>query len=163
MSTASFPGPRLAFFAVFALCLAALGFALYLQEARGLLPCPLCVIQRIAYLAAGLTGLAAAALNPGRTGRRAFTLAIALFALAGLAVAARQVWFQLHPAFASCGISPEEKFLNALPLAHWWPALFAANGDCTRIGWTLLGFSLPELSFGLFAVIALLGLAAARG
>ena len=44
--------------AIFLGCAALISYALYLQLVENLLPCPLCVVQRIAY---GLTGLTAQA------------------------------------------------------------------------------------------------------
>lgn len=159
--------PRCLFLAIFLTCAAVLGFGLYLQETRHLLPCPMCVVQRIAYLAVGIIALAATLHNPVKHGRLVYAVLAGLFSIAGLTVAARQVWLQHHPIFAECGIGPEEVFLNALPLAKWWPAMFAANGDCARVTWTFLDFSIPELSLGLFGALlllaAFLGTPLARG
>lgn len=139
-------------------CLALVGFAVYyLQAAIGLLPCPLCVIQRIAFILVGLTALAAAAFHPRGPGRWIFGLLLLVWSSAGAAVAGWQVYLTYHPHAAECGISPEERFLNSLPLAKWWPAMFEANGDCTRVDWTFLGLSVPELS--LIAFVLLSGLA----
>lgn len=154
--------PRYIFLTIFLTCAAILGFGLYLQETRHLLACPMCVVQRMAYMAAGITALVAAVHNPGRMGRVAYAGLTGLFALAGLVVAARQVWLQHHPVMADCGISPEEAFLNALPLAQWWPAMFTANGDCARVTWTFLGFSIPELSLALFAGLLVLTMIVAK-
>lgn len=151
------PSPRHLFVAIFLACAGGLAFGLYLQEYRSLLACPMCVAQRIAYFAVGITALVAAIHDPGRAGRFVYSGLAGTFALAGLVVALRQVWLIYHPQLADCGISPEEAFLNALPLAKWWPAMFVANGDCARVTWTFLGFSIPELSAALFA--GLLGLA----
>jgi len=142
-------------------CLALVGFALrYLQQSVGLLPCPLCVMQRIAYLLFGITALVAA-MRPARGGGRWLYFALLeLWALAGAAIAAWQVYLTYHPQAAECGISTEERFLNSLPLAQWWPAMFEANGDCTKVDWTFLGLSVPELSliaFVLLAATAILG------
>ena len=153
--------PRRIFIAVFLACAGILAFGLYLQETRHLLACPMCVVQRIAYFAVGIVALGAAIHDPGKVGRYVYAGITGLFAATGLVVAARQVWLQYHPALAECGISPEEVFLNALPLAKWWPAMFSANGDCARVAWTFLGFSIPELSLALF--VALLALAILAG
>ena len=42
-----------------AVCFALIGFAIYSQLAWGLVPCPLCVFQRIAFAALGLVFLLA--------------------------------------------------------------------------------------------------------
>lgn len=153
--------PRNLYAAIFLACAGILGFGLYLQEYRHLLACPMCVVQRIAYIAVGITALAAAIHNPGRAGRYVYSGLAGIFAIGGLAVAARQVWLIYHPQLAECGVSAEEAFLNALPLARWWPAMFTANGDCARVTWSFLGLSIPELSAGLFAGLLALAIVAA--
>ena len=122
---------RIPFLLMATACFGLIAFALiYFQGVKHLLPCPMCVAQRIAYAAIGLTALVAAVHGPGLTGRRAYAGLMGLFALAGLASAGRQVWLTYYPESFDCGISPEEAFLNALPLAKWWPAMFEAEGGC---------------------------------
>jgi disulfide bond formation protein DsbB len=143
-------------------CLALVAFAVaWLQAAIGLLPCPLCVMQRIAYLLVAATALAAAWHRPAGAMRRGYALLLMLWSGAGAAVAGWQVYLTYHPHAAECGISPEEKFLNSLPLAKWWPAMFEANGDCTRVDWTFLGLSVPELSLLAFLAMFVLAVVAA--
>ncbi|MEZ5614831.1 MAG: disulfide bond formation protein B [Rhodocyclaceae bacterium] len=138
--------------------LALVAFAVYyLQDAVGLLPCPLCVMQRIAFILFGFTALVAAVHRPAGAGRWLYLGLLDLWATLGAAIAAWQVYLTYHPQAAECGISPEERFLNDLPLAEWWPAMFEANGDCTKVDWTFLGLSVPELS--LIAFVLLSGLA----
>jgi len=149
----SAPSPRMLFASIFLICAVALGFGLYLQAVHNLLACPLCVVQRIAYLGAGGVALAAALHGPVRDGNLLYAAASFGFSLLGLVVAGRQVWMISRPVFADCGISPEEQVLNSLPLAQWWPQMFQANGDCAKVTWSFLGWSVPELSFMVFAVI----------
>lgn len=140
-------------------CVVGLSIALnYLQAKLGLLPCPMCVIQRIFFIAIAVIALIAGAHRPLGLTRRVYDGLLALFALAGLGESGWQVWLTYHPQLAECGISVEEKFLNSLPIAKWWPAMFEANGDCTSVTWTLFGLSVPELS--LIAFILLFALAA---
>lgn len=143
--------------------LAFVAFAVfYLQEKLGLLPCPLCVMQRIFFILFSLTALAAVPLRPGSGLRRLHAGLLATWAALGAVVAAWQVYLTYHPQAAECGISAEERFLNALPLAKWWPAMFEANGDCTKVDWVFLGLSVPELSLAAFVLLGVLALVAAR-
>ena len=137
---------RQLFLFLFLSCALLLGYALYLQTTQRLLPCPLCVAQRIAYWLVGLTALLAFIHHPASPVRRWYAGFIAAFSLAGAAVSLHHVWVIRHPTDAGCGISPEEKFLNALPLAHWWPGMFEANGDCAKVTWRLLSLSMPDWS-----------------
>ena len=67
---------------------AALGFALVLQYAFGLEPCPMCVFQRVAMVAVGLIMLAAALHGPsGRLGQGIYAGLAALAAGSGIAIA----------------------------------------------------------------------------
>lgn|SRR5574340_376296 len=136
--------------------------AYYLQARLDLLPCPLCVMQRIAYLLVGLIALAAALHRPRAGARNAYAALLLLGSLGGAAVAAWQTVLTYRPQLASCAISPEERFLNGLPLAAWWPGMFEANGDCTKVDWTFLGLSVPELSLIAFLFLAALAVVAAR-
>jgi disulfide bond formation protein DsbB len=138
--------PRILFLAMAVSSFALMGFGAYwLQGRLGLLPCPLCVVQRIAFLAVGVTALAAAALGPTRRWAvRVWAALTAVFALAGLTVALRHVWLTYFPQSMDCGISPEERFLNSLPLARWWPGMFEAIGDCADVKWKFLALSIPE-------------------
>jgi len=144
-------------------CLGLVCFSVfYFQGAINLLPCPLCVIQRIAYILFGFTAIIAALHRPARAGRWLYAGLLELWALAGAAVAGWQVYLTYHPQAAECGISPEERFLNSLPFSQWWPAMFEANGDCARVEWTFLGLSIPELSLIAFALLAVIAIVAAR-
>ncbi len=137
---------RYLFLFLFTSCALLLGFALYLQIAQRLLPCPLCVAQRIAYWLVGLTALAAFIHHPASPLRRWYAGFIAAFSLAGAAVSAHHVWVIRYPTDLGCGISPEEKFINALPLAQWWPTMFEANGDCAKVTWRFLSLTIPDWS-----------------
>jgi disulfide bond formation protein DsbB len=142
--------PIFAFAATFCFGLVAVA-VLYFQQQLNLLPCPLCVIQRMANLAVG--GICLIAAIHCRA-PRLYAASAGAFSLAGLGVAVWQVWLIHHPEQAlSCGISPEERFLNNLPLASWLPSVFEANGDCTKVDWTFLTLSLPAWSVICFALL----------
>ena len=143
---------RAIFLFIFLASAGLVGYAVYLQETKNLLPCPLCVVQRVAYWLLGLTALVAFLHNPRAAGRRVYSGLMAVFAFAGAAVALRQVWLVRHPNSFECGISPEEKFLNALPLAKWWPQMFEANGDCARATWKFMSLTIPDWSLICFVI-----------
>lgn len=134
--------------------------AIYFQAILELLPCPLCVVQRIAFMGVGLFALLAFLHDPRKIGRRIYAGATGLFALAGLVVAARHAWLVRHPEEAfTCSVSPEERFLNSLPLARWWPDMFEAEGDCLEVVWTFLGLGIPDWAVVLFTLLAMLAAA----
>lgn len=150
---------RIIFLMIFLVCTGLVSYALYLQISEGLLPCPLCVFQRMAYWLVGITALFAFVHGPQLLGRRIYCALIILFSLAGAIVAGRQAWLVRFPESFECGISPEEAFLNGLPLAQWWPDMFEANGDCADAAWKLLSLTIPDwsllafLAFGFTAAL----------
>lgn len=139
-------------------CAGLLSYAQYLQHVEGLLPCPLCVAQRVAYWMLGLTALMAFLHKPGVIGRRIYGFLLSAFALTGTVIAARHAWLIRFPEAFECGISPEEAFLNSLPIAGWWPEMFEANGDCTNIDWEFLTLTIPDWSLISFAGLGILAL-----
>jgi len=153
--------PRLLYLGVAALCTALVGFGIFLQEFDHLEPCPLCILQRYAFVAVGVAAVSAALL-PRLLGRIAAALGIVL-AICGAGVGAWHVWLQLHPpAVASCGPSLEYLVSN-LPLGRALPRIFQGYGDCTAIDWSFLGLTIPAWSLIWLLTLALfLALAQAR-
>jgi disulfide bond formation protein DsbB len=147
---------RALFLMIFLGCAGLLTYAIYLQLIKNLLPCPLCVVQRVAYWVAGIAALAAFLQGPQAFGRKVSGAFIVIASAAGAAVALRQAWLVRYPEGFECGISPEEEFLNALPLARWWPDMFEANGDCADVTWKFIGLTLPDWSAIFFILIAIL-------
>lgn len=140
---------------------AIVGAALTLQHYERLAPCPLCILQRYGFLWMGLFAFVAAALGPG-SGARVMAGVGALGGFAGFAVAVKHVWVLYHPAI-SCGIDPVENFVNALPMAHWLPSVFYANGDCSAELPDILGLQIPVWSMlWLFTLATCLALFALR-
>jgi disulfide bond formation protein DsbB len=125
---------------------------------KGIEPCPMCILQRYAFLAAGLIALVGALHGPRRTGLRIYSTLVALTALAGGGVAARQTWL-IHnpPAIADCGPGLEY-MVDEFPLGEALPMIFRGSGDCASVTWTWLGLSIPE-----WALVAFTGIVIATG
>ena len=149
---------RLLFLFILLSCISLLGYAQYLQHLAGLLPCPLCVAQRLAYWFMGLIALLAFLHNPKYIGRRIYGFFLSIFSLTGTIIAARHAWLIRYPESFECGISPEEAFLNSLPLAGWWPGMFEANGDCADVDWKFLSLTIPDWSLIAFISLGIVSL-----
>lgn len=136
-------------------CLAILAGALWTQR-QGYAPCPLCILQRLAYLCVLVLAILGAALMRGGAGTAAKTAAGAalLACLAGLGVAARHVWLVLHPG-QTCGLDPLAATINHWTISQWFPWMFRADGLCADTPY-ILGQSLPVWSALGFAVLAVL-------
>lgn len=136
--------------AIASLCLGLVAFALYLQHVNGLLPCPLCVIQRYLFLAIALCCAVGAWGGKPKAG-----MGLALIgALGGLGVVGKHLWVLAHPGL-SCGIDPMETMLNKIPSATLLPWLFKADGLCEDARDTLLGLSIPQWSAIWFVLLTL--------
>jgi disulfide bond formation protein DsbB len=127
--------------AIASTCLALIGAALYLQHVKGLLPCPLCVIQRYLFLAIALCCVLGAYGGKPRVGAGLGLLG----AFGGLGVVGKHLWVLGHPGL-SCGIDPMTTVLNKIPTATMLPWLFEADGLCEDARDTLLGLSIPQWS-----------------
>lgn len=154
--------PRLLNLTVFLGCAVLLAFGLYLEHVEGLEPCPLCIVQRVEFIAVGLTCLVAAIHAPQRLGRRLYAGLTLLFAGAGVASAGRQVWLQGLPADQLPACLPSlEYMMEALPFQDIVRLMLHGTADCAEVSWTLLGLSIPEwslLAFAGCAAVALLQL-----
>lgn len=135
-----------------------LAYGLYLQHVVGLVPCPMCIVQRYALvLVAVLAGLTAMARSRGvqNTGIVLMLLAAGF----GAFVAARQSWLQWYPPeVSSCGRDFYGMIEN-FPLQRAIPMIFKGGGDCTTIDWTFLGGSIANWSFLSFVAIFVVGTA----
>jgi disulfide bond formation protein DsbB len=155
--------PIRALFALgFAACAGGMAFVLYLQHFRGLEPCPMCVFQRVAMVAAGLTFLAGALHGPrGALGRWVYSGLAALASAAGAGIAARHVWLQNLPPDQVPACGPTLDYLmGMLPFTEVVTTILRGDGNCAVIDWSFLGLSLPGWALVAFAALTLLALAA---
>lgn len=150
---------RIWFFLGFLGCVFLLAMGAYFQFVGGLDPCPLCISQRIAILLTGLVFLAAAVHNPGQTGVTAYAIAGALTALGGGAISTRHVWIQHLPPdkVPECGPGLDYVLQN-FPLLETVKLMLSGTGDCAKVDWTLLGFSMPAWTLLAFLMLATLSL-----
>ena len=149
---------RVLFLAVFLACIGLMGFGLYLQHFEHLEPCPLCILQRIAFTAIGGIALVAAIHNPRKKGWLLYGGLLALLALLGGGVAAWQVWLQHLPPgqVPECGPGLDY-MLDALPLTKILPMIFKGSGECAEVTWTFLELSIAQWALGWFVLFALAG------
>jgi disulfide bond formation protein DsbB len=138
------------------LSLALVIFAVILQQVGyqgvSFLPCPLCILQRVGYLAIAIFCLLAVGIWPLRKWFHGLAILAAGY---GLSVAAHQVWLLSHPE-NSCGIDPLETWINQFQLVQGLPWLFKADGLCSAQLPAILGLQVPEWSlfwFGIFLII----------
>lgn len=145
--------PRTLLFLTFAVCTGLLAYGFWLQHVMHLEPCPMCILQRYAFVLVALIALAGAIHNPRTVGLRVYAALLAVSALAGGGVATWQSWLQHHPPkVADCGPGLEY-MVQELPLSEMLPMIFRGSGDCSKVDWTFLGLSIAEWSLVCFVGI----------
>ncbi len=143
----------------FLVSVALMATALYFQYGKGLEPCPLCIMQRIAVISAGLVLLIGAIHNPAAVGRRIYGALVVLAGGFGLAMAWRNVWLQHLPPdqVPSCG--PGLSYmLETFPFHKALLMVFRGTGDCAVVDWTFLSFSIAEWMLLFFSAYIVAGL-----
>lgn len=142
----------------FLACAGLLAYAYYLQYVDGLLPCPLCILQRIFMALLGLVFLLACLHDVGRWGSRLYGFVMIFVGLLGAAVALRQIWLQyftrVPPTSCAAGLG---WMFRHLPPIEALRLTLAGSGSCAAISWTFLGLSLPVWVFVAFVLLASLG------
>jgi protein dithiol:quinone oxidoreductase len=126
-------------------CFAMFGFALYLQSALNLEPCPLCIFQRIAVVSLGVAFLLAALLPAlPRLFAWLATVLVGLAALAGAAVSGRHVYIQSLPPdqVPVCGATLDY-MMEIFSPTEVLRKVLTGSGECAKIDWTFLGLSMP--------------------
>ena len=152
---------RLIYLAMFLVCAGLIGFALYLQHALGLEPCPMCILQRYAFVVVGVIALAAAIHNPAVLGRRIYSGLLVVLAATGGGIAIRHVYLEHYPPkIFDCG-ADVGFMLESFPLTQALPMIFRGTGDCTKVVWQFLGLSIAEWSLICFATLIVAAIVAA--
>ncbi len=119
----------------------------------------MCILQRIAFIAIGITALAATMHGAQRLGRTLYGVLLILFSGFGGAVAIRQIWLQHSPRSVSVECGPGLNYMiENFPLAKLLPMIFKGTGDCAERGWTFWGLSIPEWALLWFVLFFAAGL-----
>jgi len=130
--------------------------ALYFQYVMGLAPCIMCIYQRVAMWAIFFAGvIGSVGYNFVLTRMVAFGL-WATGSIWGVLIALEHVELQSEKMslFFSCEFIPH--FPSWAPLHKWIPALFEATGDCGKVNWEFLSYSMPQwmvVVYGVYAAI----------
>ncbi|KRE98607.1 disulfide bond formation protein B [Frateuria sp. Soil773] len=144
---------RVSFLAGFLVCAALLGFALFAEYHWNLIPCPLCIFQRIGFLAMAVFFLLGALHAPRGRVRWAYAGGVLVGALFGIATAARHLWIQSLPAdqVPSCG-PPLDYMFDAFPFAKVLRMVFTGSGECAKVE-PILGLPMPAWALLWFVLL----------
>ncbi len=141
-------------------CVMMMAVALGLEHLVGLEPCPLCIFQRVAVIAAGGVFAVAALHDPkGRLGAALYGLLSLLAVATGIGLAGRHLWLQSLPAdqVPSCGPGLDY-MMEVLPLQQVVAMVLNASGECAEISARFLGLSLPGWTLIGFVVLSMVPL-----
>lgn len=122
-------------------------------------PCPLCILQRYAYLGIAVISAAGVLHAPRRVGGMIYNSAIASIAAIGAGFAIWQL--SKGSTMQTCLADPIGQFVNALPSANWWPEFFFATGGCADKYPHILGLSVAAWSLVWFMSLAVFSTALA--
>lgn len=157
------PPRRLAYLLGFLVCAALIAWALWLQYGEGLEPCPLCMFQRVAVIAAGIVFLIAFIQNPYRPGAALYALLTLIIAGAGAGFAGRQIWLQALPKdqVPACGMGLNY-MMDTLPFMDVITKVLQGSGECAEKAWVFLGLSVAGWSFVFFVAMIVAAIALIR-
>jgi len=122
-----------------------LGGAFYLQEVKGMAPCPLCMMQRYALMAMSVLFLIGALGHFRKLGQYLICYSALFVSFIGMVFAGRQAWLQYFPTPTNgdCGVSIEYLF-KVLPWEEILPKLWQGGAECSHLGFQFLNLSLAE-------------------
>lgn len=138
---------------------ALLGFGFYLEYGAGLAPCPLCQLQRAAYILIGCTGLIAILHRSNRLGNYIYHSIVIMLSIIGVGLAGRQTWLQHLPADQVPECGPGLQYmLEILPLQETLKMVLTGSGECAEVKWRFIGLSIAEWSMICFICIGIIAM-----
>lgn len=127
--------------------------AQYLQYYHGVIPCPLCLVQRLVFGILAVVFLLGVMAAKNRVGQISIGLLSIMASILGIVVSGRQVWLQHLPAESAGNCEAGlEYMLSALPLDQVLKKIFEGSTACSQVGWQFFHLSLAEWSLVSFTV-----------
>lgn len=150
---------RVSLLAGFVVCAGLIAFALYAQYVLMMDPCPLCILQRVAFIVLGVVFLIGGLHAPRGAGRWIYVALLMLIALVGAGIACRHLWIQSLPLdeVPSCG-APLGYMLETRAshggVIGVLGKVLTGSGECARVQ-PILGLSMPWWSLIWFVLLGL--------
>ncbi len=141
-------------------CVLLLGYGYVLEYAWGLEPCPLCILQRLAFAVLALVFLFAAAHRPrSRGGSCVYGAASGLVAATGAAIAGWHVWLQSLPPGEAPECGPGLAYImGSFPFFEAVAMIFSGSGECAEVSWSFLFLSIPAWALVWFVALGAVGM-----
>jgi disulfide bond formation protein DsbB len=150
---------RVSLLAGFVVCAGLIAFALYAQYVLMMDPCPLCILQRVVFIALGVVFLVGGLHAPRGGGRWAYVVLLVLVAAVGVGIASRHLWIQSLP--------PDRVPLCGAPLGYMLETrasngglvgvllkVLTGSGECAAVQ-PILGLPMPLWSLLWFVLLGL--------
>ncbi len=144
---------------VFCSCFALLATGYFMQYFMNLEPCPLCLVQRFFFYSVGIIALIGLIHGAAGIGNKLYSGLMALFALGGATVAARQLWLQSLPPdqIPSC-VADFDFIINNFPILKAAETLWHGSPSCAEVTWRFLGLSIAGWAFIWFVIFVIVAL-----
>ncbi len=128
----------------FLTCTGLLAYALYVEHVMYLMPCNLCILQRVVFVVIGVLFLLGSFKPVIHWGRKLLGVLLLVATGTGIGIAGRHVWLQNLPPeqVPDCGPSLQMMLENS----SVWSAVssvLSASGSCAEIQWQFIGLSMP--------------------
>lgn len=118
--------------------------ALAYEKITGLMPCPLCWLQRGVFVGFLLLSFLALLLSRITLMRWLFILAFGLVTATGIGIALRHLYIKLNPQSVSCGMDVAT-LLDFFPVQKALTQMLLGSSDCAQAA-NLMGLPLPVWS-----------------
>lgn len=136
-------------------CLAILAGAYGLEWVAGMEPCPLCIVQRLVFVALAVVFLLAFLHGAVGWGRHVYAGLLTVISGLGVAVAGRHLWLQSLPPEEVPACGPGLDYMvDAFGLAGAVPMVLAGSGECAEVH-KVLGLTLPGWTLAAYVLLAL--------
>lgn len=132
--------------------------SLYLQFYQAVQPCPLCILQRICFVALGLFFIVNG-LFLSRAIKKIIDVCCVVISVVGMGLAGRQVWLQYMPATngSECGVSLQYMW-QVLSLQDMVQKILLGGAECSQRNGEFFYMDMAEWAVVWFAVFFILSL-----
>jgi len=139
------------------ICAALLTTAFYMEYVSGLVPCALCLAQRVMFALIGIACLFY--MLPFYASRLIFASIGLISSGLGIWLASRQLWLQSLPEDEVPACGPDIYFMiERFPLADSLQTMLLGSGSCAEVQWTFLSLSIPGWTLLFYVLTALVSI-----
>ena len=138
-------------------CATLLATAFYMEYVDGLVPCALCLAQRVMFALIGIASLLY--MLPFYASRLVFATVALISSGLGIWLASRQLWLQSLPEDEVPACGPDIYFMiERFPLADSLRTMLLGSGSCAEVQWTFFALSIPGWTLLFYALTTLVSI-----